>query len=140
MPHAAVSANQRLRAKQLRQRMTKAETLLWRYLKAGHLQRLAFRRQTLIGKYIVDFVCHAVRLVVEIGGETHDFVQRQRLDAQRDAWLASRGYTVLRFRNDDVLQNLEVVRLAIDNELRARVAAIPPSLPLPRKEGGKKSM
>jgi very-short-patch-repair endonuclease len=115
--------------------MTRAETLLWRYLKAGHLGGLSFRRQTPIGSYIADFVCHAARLIIEIDGETHDFEERQRRDTTRDRWLASRGYAVLRFTNDDVLSSLEGVLITIGDIARSRLAA-PPSLSLPRKGGG----
>jgi very-short-patch-repair endonuclease len=116
--------------------MTRAETLLWRYLKAGHLDGLPFRRQTPIGSYIVDFACHAARIVVEVDGETHDFGARQRRDANRDRWLASRGYAVLRFTNDDVLSSLEGVVLTIRDAARSRQSSAPPSLSLPRKGGG----
>jgi very-short-patch-repair endonuclease len=136
MPHSAVTRRQHQRAKSLRKRMTRAEILLWRYLKAGHLDRMSFRRQTPIGSYIVDFVCHAAGLVVEIDGETHDFETRLRSDATRDRWLASRGYVVLRFTNDDVLSSLEGVLLTIRDVAQPRLSNAPPSLSLPRKGGG----
>ena len=135
MSHAVVSTKQRNRAKRLRQTMTRAERLLWRYLKAGHLIGLLFRRQAPIGKYIVDFVCHAAHLVVEADGETHDFAERVRRDQERDAWLASRDYAVLRFTNDDVIRNLEGVLTTICETARVRLVTTPlPSLP--RKGGG----
>jgi len=62
MPHAAVSEQQRHRAKRLRSAMTRAETLLWRYIKAGRVDGLSFRRQVPMRKYIADFVCHSRRL------------------------------------------------------------------------------
>ena len=68
MPHAAVTNRQRDRAKSLRRVMTRAETLLWRYIKAGHLDGLQFRRQAPMGPYIVDFVSHAAKLVIEVDG------------------------------------------------------------------------
>ena len=116
--------------------MTRAETLLWRYLKAEHLDGLSFRRQAPIGSYIVDFVCHAAAMVIEVDGETHDFEVRLRRDATRDQWLASRGYVVLRFTNDDVLSSLEGVLLTIRDAARPRLSNAPPSLSLPRKGGG----
>src|SRR5205807_10011221 len=103
MPHSAVNKQQRSRAKNLRQTVTRAETLLWRYLKAHHIDGLGFRRQVPMGPYVADFVCHAGRVVVELDGETHDFEERLRRDRVRDAWLASRGYIVLRFTNEQVL-------------------------------------
>jgi very-short-patch-repair endonuclease len=135
MPHSVVTHLQRQRAKSLRTKMTRAETLLWRYLKAKHLGELSFRRQTPIGPYIADFVCHAARLIVEIDGETHDFEERQRRDAIRDRWLVSRGYVVLRFTNDDVLSNLEGMLITIRDTARSQLGP-PPSLSHPRKGGG----
>ncbi|MFL4968897.1 MAG: endonuclease domain-containing protein [Xanthobacteraceae bacterium] len=111
--HAAVSKRQRIRAKNLRQTMTRAETLLWRYLKAHHVNGLGFRRQVPMRSYIADFVCHSARLIVELDGETHDFDSRMQRDQKRDAWFASQGYLVLRFTNDDVMTNLEGVVEAI---------------------------
>ena len=136
MPHSAVSPQHRNKAKQLRRTMTRAETLLWRYLKAGHLDGLAFRRQEPMGAYIVDFVCHSARLVVEIDGDTHDFEERLRHDQRRDAWLATRGFVVKRFTNDEVLKNLEGVLIVIREIASDRVRGTPPSLSLPRKGGG----
>jgi very-short-patch-repair endonuclease len=114
--------------------MTRAETMLWRHLKAHRLSDLAFRRQAPMGGYIADFVSHSHWLVVELDGESHDFESRQQADAKRDAWFASRGYLVLRFMNTDVMKNLEGVVSAIA-ETASRTKA-PPSLSLPRKGGG----
>src|SRR5215472_7195333 len=121
MPHSAVSARQRSNAKSLRRQMTRAETLSWRYIKAHHLEGLSFRRQTPMGPYIVDFVCHAARMVVELDGDTHDFELQRRRDRVRDDWLASRGYVVQRFTNKDVLSNLEGVLLSIRETAIARL-------------------
>ena len=95
MPHDEVPKIQRARAKRLRRTMTRAETLLWRHLKADRLGGLNFRRQTPFGNYIADFVAHSRRLVVELDGESHDFEERIRHDAERDRWFTSRGYRVL---------------------------------------------
>ena len=136
MPHAAVSEQQRHRAKHLRRAMTRAETLLWRYLKAHHLDGISFRRQAPMGRYVVDFVCHAARVVVELDGESHDFDARQQHDAVRDAWLASRGYVILRFTNEQVLSALEGVLTVIRETAADRIRNAPPSLSLPRQGGG----
>jgi very-short-patch-repair endonuclease len=105
MPHAVVSERQRGRARSLRRTMTRAETLLWRYLNARRIDGLGIRRQVPIGNYIADFICHTARIVIELDGETHDFESRQTLDGQRDAWFAAQGFAVLRFTNDDVMKN-----------------------------------
>src|ERR1044071_2743017 len=135
MPHAAVTTEQRQRAKSFRQSMTRAESLLWRYLKAHHLG-LGFRRQVPMRAYIADFLCHRARLIVELDGESHDFASRQQRDVKRDAWFRSQGYRVLRFTNEDVLRNLEGVVTAICEAANAKAAALPPSLSLPHKGGG----
>ena len=109
MPHAVVSERQRSRAKQLRQTMTPAETLLWRYLKANRIDGLGFRRQTPIRNYIVDFVCMSAKLIIELDGESHDFDERQKADQNRDAFFVSEGFQVLRFTNGQVMSNLEGV-------------------------------
>jgi very-short-patch-repair endonuclease len=116
--------------------MTRAETLLWRHLKAHRLVAPGFRRQVPMGNYIADFVSHSCKLVVELDGESHDFESRVRYDQRRDEWFASRGYRVLRFTNDDVMNNLEGVVMAIS---LAAEQASPPSLTLPRKGGGNTS-
>ena len=136
MPHNEVRKIRRARAKQLRRSMTRAETLLWRHLKAHRLSALGFRRQSPMGNYIADFVAHSRKLIVEVDGESHDFEERIRHDGRRDEWSASRGYRVLRFTNDDVMKNLEGVVLAID---LAAAQVAPPSLTLPRKGGGNNS-
>ena len=129
MAHAVVSSRKRGQAKALRRGMTRAELLLWRYLKAHHLDGMQFRRQTPLGPYVADFCCHRARLIVELDGETHDFQERQSHDAMRDRWLKTQGYRVFRFTNDDVLKNIEGVVTAI-------AGALPPSLSLPHKGGG----
>jgi len=116
--------------------MTRAETLLWRYLKAGHVDGLQFRRQVPMGPYIADFVCHAAKLVIEVDGVSHDFESRLRHDQVRDRWLASRGYRVLRFTDADVLSTLEGVLIVIRDTATDRTSSAPPSLSLPRKGGG----
>jgi very-short-patch-repair endonuclease len=116
--------------------MTRAETLLWRYLKAHHIDGLAFRRQVPMRQFIADFVCHAARLVVEIDGESHDFKNRQWSDRRRDEWFASQRYAVLRFSNAQVLKNLSGVVETIRQTASARLNKLPPSLALPHKGGG----
>jgi very-short-patch-repair endonuclease len=113
--------------------MTRAETLLWRYIKADHLQGLSFRRQAPMGAYIVDFVCHGARLIVELDGETHDFDERLRHDEARDAWLVAQGYVVLRFTNEQVMSSLEGVLTVIRETASSGARGVPPSLSLPHK-------
>jgi very-short-patch-repair endonuclease len=136
MPHAVVSEQQRSRAKRLRVTMTRAETLLWRYIKARRIDELLFRRQVPMHKYIADFICHSHGLIVELDGESHDFESRIAQDAERDAWFVSQGYSVLRFTNEEVLTNLSGVVEAIRSAAKSRTSRAPLSLSLPHKGGG----
>jgi very-short-patch-repair endonuclease len=136
MPHAVVGERQRSRAKPLRQTMMRAETLLWRHLKANRMDGVGFRRQTPIGNYIADFVCFASKLVIELDGESHDFDERQRADQRRDAFFGAEGFQVLRFTNEQVMSNREGVVEAIRQANIAGARGSPPSLTLPHKGGG----
>jgi very-short-patch-repair endonuclease len=91
MPRSTVSDRQRNRAKSLRQKMTRAETLLWRHLKANRLEGVGFRQQAPINNYVADFISHSTRLIVELDGESHDFVARQSADKARDRWFESQA-------------------------------------------------
>jgi very-short-patch-repair endonuclease len=118
--------------------MTRAETLLWRYLKAHRIDGLGIGRQVPIGRYIADFVCHQARIVLELDGETHDFEPRQMLDQRRDAWFASQGFAVLRFTNDDVMKNLEGVATIIRETAQSRLPRSQHTpLPNPPPQGGR---
>src|SRR5229473_2635955 len=133
MPHAVVSDRQRARAKQLRQAMTRAETLLWRYLKANRVDGLGFRRQAPFRNYIADFVCMSAKIIVELDGESHDFEERQKADQSRDAFFTAEGFQVLRFTNEQVMSNLEGVVEVIRQTAASRTCGSPPSLTLPHK-------
>ena len=111
------------RAKQMRRQPTEPERLLWSALRARRLDPAKFRRQVVIGNYVVDFACRTpIKLIVEIDGETHDF--QQGYDAKRTAELEANGYRVLRFTNSDVMTNLGAVVAHIAE------AVTPPPLPV----------
>ena len=95
------------RAREFRKNPTLAEQTLWQYLKARKLAGLKFRRQHAVGPFIVDFYCHALQLVIEVDGEVHK--QQQEYDEQREIWLREQGLRVLRFSNEEVLGNTEMV-------------------------------
>ena len=86
-------------ARELRNNMTVSERRLWSHLCGRQLAGWKFRRQAPIGEYVVDFVCPAARLVVELDGSTHDELKIE-YDERRQAWLESQGYRVLRFSAD----------------------------------------
>jgi very-short-patch-repair endonuclease len=94
-------------ARTLRRRPTAAERLLWRHLQNRELAACKFRRQVPIGPYVADFVCFAARLVIEVDGGQHATLRPA--DARRDRWLAAQGFRLLRFWNNDVLDNLDGV-------------------------------
>lgn len=117
MPNKSIITGQKIspelkaRANELRQTMTPTETRLWQALRANRLGGIHFRRQQIIGSYIVDFYCHAVGLVIEVDGGVH--LAQQTEDRNRDAYLQDFGLTVLRFKNDEVEQHIADVLSAI---------------------------
>jgi 5-methyltetrahydrofolate--homocysteine methyltransferase len=113
----------RERARDLRHNLTNGEQLLWSKLRAHRMHGLKFRRQHVIGSYIVDFVCVKARLIIEVDGESHFEDGREAADAERDAHLTSQGFKVLRFGNHNVLTNINGVAGAIAEELEVRTSA-----------------
>ena len=95
------------RAKNLRQKQTEAERILWQKLGAHRFHGLHFRRQAPIRPYIVDFLCTEKNLVIELDGSGHALHARR--DSERDAFLQSKGLVVLRFKNHQVKGALEHV-------------------------------
>ncbi|MFA7634041.1 MAG: DUF559 domain-containing protein, partial [Thiohalomonadaceae bacterium] len=94
---------------------------LWFYLRARRFMGLKFRRQKPVGNYIVDFVCHAPKLVVEIDGGQH--VEQLAYDRRRDAYLCRQGFTVLRFWNNQVFNETD----AVLESIRQAVITLSPS-------------
>ncbi len=102
-------------AKNLRANSTNAERLLWQHLRSRQLESTKFRRQQPIGGYIVDFVSFEDKLIVELDGSRH--AEHQESDRQRDQWLTSQGFRVLRFWNNEILGNIEGVLESIMERL-----------------------
>lgn len=96
-------------ARRLRCETSDAERALWLRLRDRRLGGLKFRRQTPIGPYIVDFVCLERELVVEIDGGQHMATAQRAKDEERTRWLETQGFMVLRFWNDEVLNQMEAV-------------------------------
>jgi very-short-patch-repair endonuclease len=107
------------RARALRSRMTNAERKLWYALRDRRFQSFKFRRQVPIGRFIADFVCFEVRLVIEVDGGQHADSSRDR---HRDRWFAANGFRVLRFWNNDVLSNMEGVLTMLADALDVEIA------------------
>lgn len=108
--------DQRDFARQLRNQPTEPEKRLWWFLRAGQLGH-KFRRQAAIGPYIVDFVCFAKKLIIELDGSQHLEVDAQQHDANRTVWLNSRGFRVIRFRNHELDEGTQLVVEAIQRAL-----------------------
>ncbi len=103
-------------AKNNRREMTESESVLWealRKLKCGY----HFRRQHPIGDYIADFICLEKELVFEVDGGYHNEPQQQQNDQWRTEFMESKGYTVLRFKNEEISNNLSEVIMRIKEQL-----------------------
>ena len=88
---------------------TKAELIIWEFLKSKQLENFKFRRQHIIGQYIADFVCLDRMLVIELDGKTHQLPENQESDELRTLWLESKGFKVIRFTNEQVTRDTEKV-------------------------------
>ncbi len=96
-------------AKNNRKSSTKAETKLWSILKNRNLNGYKFRRQEVIKKYIVDFICYEKSLIIELDGGQHNEKSNELLDEERTEHLKKEGFEVLRFWNNEVLENIDGV-------------------------------
>lgn len=103
-------------AKKLRKSQTDCEIKLWYYLRDRRFENLKFRRQYPVGNYIADFICTEKMLVIELDGGEH---VDSKKDVIRDNWFKANGYKVLRFWNNDVIENisgvLEVIRISVSD-------------------------
>lgn len=95
--------------RELRQELTEAEKLLWIELRSRKLNGLKFRRQHPLDKFITDFYCNEKKLVVELDGNVHDEKVNKEYDEARTAMLAELNIIVLRFKNEDVINNMKDV-------------------------------
>lgn len=96
-------------ARQLRKNQTSQEIKLWYILKAKRLNNYKFRRQYPIGRYIVDFCCPGMKLVIELDGGQHNEIKNNSQDTERDNFLLREGFRVLRIWNNDLDKNLDGV-------------------------------
>ncbi len=98
--------------------MTKAEACLWKYvLKGGSMKGFTFRRQRPVLQYIADFMCKELLLIIEVDGITHSYGDVVENDIKRQKELENAGFTVLRFADEEVLNHINSVRLAIEHEV-----------------------
>jgi very-short-patch-repair endonuclease len=101
-------------ADKLKRVMTKAEACLWKYILKGSKTRYKFRRQRSIEKYIVDFVCLELNLIIEVDGESHNHITIAENDIVRQNRLQELGFRVIRFTDDEILKELSSVGIIIE--------------------------
>jgi very-short-patch-repair endonuclease len=106
-------------ARDLRRNRTNAERELWLRLRQLKMTGHKFRQQAPIDRFVVDFVCFAKRLIIEIDGATHSTDAEQSRDDSRQQYLVQQGFRVVRFSNEDVYRNLDGVIDTIVCELDA---------------------
>jgi very-short-patch-repair endonuclease len=116
-----------LTARYLRHPMTESEQTLWEVLRDSRMQGNKFRRQHPFGPYILDFFCVQAQLAIELDGGIHDQPDQKEYDQERTAYLESQGLRVLRFRNDEVANNLE----RVISKIIEAASPIPRPLPSP---------
>ncbi len=112
-------------AQTLRNTATPAERKLWTYLSRRQLAGAKFSRQIPIGPFICDFVSRSARLVIEVDGGQHD--ENEGRDRQRTAYIKGMGFKLIRFWNNEVLENIEGVISRIESELLACPPPAPPA-------------
>lgn len=117
-------------ARTLRRRSSDAEIVLWRHIRARRLMGYKFRRQMVIEPYIVDFVCLEAGLIVEADGGQHN--SQVACDARRTARLEGMGYRVLRFWNNEILNELQSVL----EQIKVALIETPSPQPSPGGRGG----
>jgi very-short-patch-repair endonuclease len=96
-------------AKELRKSMTEAEEMLWKQIRNNKLKGLKFRRQHPLDIFIADFYCHERKLILELDGGIHDTPEQMEYDEGRTAELEEKGFKILRFKNDEVLNDINQV-------------------------------
>ena len=97
----------------LRQTTTPAEDLLWQHIRNKKLNQLKFKRQHSIGNYIIDFYCASSRLIIELDGEIHNLPDQKEKDKSRDENFKEMDFKILRFLNEEVLSNINLVKQEI---------------------------
>jgi very-short-patch-repair endonuclease len=104
----------------LRSTGTKGEAILWKYVLRARKTGFQFNRQYIIERYIVDFVCRKLKLIVEVDGSSHNSTAKSEKDYNREMFLRDLGYEVLRFSEKDVHHSLSKVADAINYAVEAR--------------------
>ena len=114
-------------ANSLRKQMTKAEACLWKYaLRNKMLKEYQFRRQRPVLNFIADFMSSELMLIIEVDGYTHTFEETIKKDLKKTKMLENIGFTVMRFTDDDVLNDIENVKRKIEAFVEKVEEGIPP--------------
>ena len=121
-------------ARNLRVAQTEVEKRLWYRIRNREVGGRKFRRQATIGRYIVDFACFERQLIIELDGGQH--ASPSPSEDERTRWLESQGFSILRFWNNDVIENMDGVlqRIAEELDRLASVGGTPHPIPLPQGE------
>jgi very-short-patch-repair endonuclease len=125
MPPRRTTPNGYQRAHELRGNLTFAERKLWKYLRAHRLADAGFRRQHAIGPYIVDFCAPRLKIIIEVDGGQH--ADQVEYDSMRTDFLKRQGYQVLRFWNNEVMENIEGVVHTIIEKMLLPLPSLPKS-------------
>jgi very-short-patch-repair endonuclease len=96
-------------ARELRERLTQAERLLWEELREKKLESLKFRRQHPFDSFILDFYCHEIKLCIELDGGIHNDPDQKKYDIEREMSLLNANIMVIRFENEEVIYHLPMV-------------------------------
>lgn len=102
-------------ARNLRRKQTETEKILWKILRNRRFKELKFRRQHPIGRFIADFYCSKLNLIIELDGPIHDFKKQEEYDRLRERVLRENGLRVLRFKNEEVVNNVDKIFRRIEN-------------------------
>ena len=105
------------KAQFLRRNETKAEKLLWEKLRNNQLGGLKFRRQHPVNIYIADFYCHKFKLIIELDGDYHNQEEQKQKDEVRTEVLRLNDLKIIRFKNEEVEQNINQVLITIKNKI-----------------------
>jgi very-short-patch-repair endonuclease len=142
MPHTRIEPRVRRRARRLRKSQTLGEKTMHEYLRSFRPMGAHFRREVPIGPYVVDFAWLSARVAIEVDGASHELPGRPEHDVERDAFLRSQGFHVVRVCDADVIANSAQAFSEIETAIRSHLATPPPAAsrrPPPHKGEGERS-
>ena len=114
---------------QLRREETPTECMLWKRLRSKQLDGFRFRQQHGFGPYVLDFYCPKLRLCIELDGSVHDSDEQQQRDAERTMFLNQNRIKVIRFKNEEVEEDIEKVLITIRKYINDEICLFSPPTP-----------